>query len=245
MLAGQNKPDKNKNGIMPPQAKNLILISILTCIRFAAPMYCQTGINIGVGISDIAYQLNGDKIYMGYEINALKHNMPSFSYYISLSQHFLSQSRFHPVIELQYARKGVNYSTSYLFDDMEYYIRVHYLKVPVLLQFNLRKKNGTNSGFVFGPYVSYRMLAIRLLTVQGVTDRKKVDNVKPFDLGLLAGYSHDFNLANLPLSTSGTISYSLVNMMTPIDGVIMRYDGPEKEYARNITIMLSIGYRIK
>jgi hypothetical protein len=230
---------------MTQLAKNMILVSILSCISFTSPMYCQTGINIGAGISDIAYQLNGEKIYMGYEINALTHNLPSFSYYVSLSQHFLSQNRFHPVVELQYARNGVNYSTSYLFDDLGYYIRIHYLKIPVLLQFNLSKKNGNNSGFVFGPYVSYRMLARRLLTVHGVTDIKKVDNIKPFDLGLLAGYSHDFNLANLPLSAGSTISYSVVNMMTPIDGVIMRYDGPEKEYVRNITILLSVGYRIK
>jgi len=242
--AGQKKPNKNKNGMMPQLTKNMILISILICISFTSPIYCQTGINFGAGISDIAYQLNGEKVYMGYEINTLTHDLPSFSYYVSLSQSFMSQCRVHPIVEFQYARVGVNYSTTYLFDDLKYYIRIHYLKLPVLLQFNFSMKNGNNSGIVLGPYVAYRLLANRLLTVQGETDRKKVDNVKPLDAGLLVGYRHDFNLADLPLSAGGNISYSVVNMMTPIDGVIMRYDGPEKEYVRNITIMLSVGYRI-
>jgi len=224
--------------------KNMVLLATIILLSCTLRTYCQTEINIGAGVSDIAFKLTGEKVYLGYEINALTHNLPSFSYYISLSQGFWRQSRVHPVVEFQYARVGLNYSTSYLFDDLKYYIKIHYLKIPVLLMFNLSLKNSNNSGLLFGPYFSYRLLANRLLTVQGKTDKKKVDNVKPIDLGLMAGYNRDINLANFPLKVGVTISYSVVNIMTPIDGVIMLYDGPENEYARNITVLLSIGYKI-
>ena len=70
-----------------------------------------------------------------------------------------------------------------------------------------------------------------------------MSNVKDFDFGIVSGFSVDFTQPSGQLILDFRISYSLMNMMNHLEGYIPWYYGPSQEYARNISISLTAGYR--
>jgi len=224
--------------------RNISRLTIPFLMGFFIPVSGQIGLNAGLGVSDIGFLYKGEKVYLGYETSALSHKLPSPSYYFSASHSFVTHKRIRPCIEIQYAREGINYSTSYLFYDINYRLKIDYLKIPLLLHLNLNMKSSKNAGILIGPYFAYRLRAVRILSYHNQFEKKKMESVKPFDAGIVAGFSRDIDLANLPFRAGFRMTYSLLNMMSPIDGKLRLYNGPVKEYARNITIMFTLGYKI-
>jgi hypothetical protein len=230
----------------PFSSRSVQGIVLLFILCFLSPnARGQVNVQAGAGISDIGFLLEGELNYFGYELSSLQHSLPAFSYSFGIGKIFLPGKRLQPMLELQYSREGINYSRSYLFDDIGYHVRIDYLKIPLLLHLNLNMKRNRNRGIQLGPFVSYRMRAIRDLTLQGVTDRRTVENVNPLDAGLMAGAHLEILQAPISLDAGFRMSYSLVNMMTPLGGTLMRYYGPDKEYVRNITMMFTLSTPIR
>ena len=200
----------------------------------------QYQFSIGLGASDIGFKDGGEAVYFGYELASIEHKVPAFSYSISAGRIFRAEKRIQPVVALQYAREGLNYSQSFLFDDIKYLVKIDYLKVPVLLQLKLGKKVDRGFGLDLGPFVSYRIRAVRDLTLNGEKELRKLENVRPMDVGIIVGVKYSVLRNSFPLDLGFQISYSLVDTMTPLEGDLRLYYGPEEEYARNITLMFKV-----
>lgn len=226
--------------------KKQILALLLLASFLSAGMdaFCQFGFKAGIGVSDIIFRTYGQSPYLGYQVNSLTHNLPKISNQLGLTWSTGPFGRFSPVAEIDLAWEGINYTTSFLYDDVGYKVNIAYLKLPLLVKIDTNLKKEKQSGILAGPYISSKLRARELIVIQGVAERNEIENVKFLDAGFILGYS--FDLGNTPghLLFDTRISYSLVNMMKPIEGSIPSYTGPEDDYARMATIMLSIEYRL-
>ena len=68
-------------------------------------------------------------------------------------------------------------------------------------------------------------------------------NVKDTDIGLTFGFGYDIELTKGEIVIDLLCNYSLVNMMEYVEGHIPEFDGPTTERARNVSIVLMLGYR--
>jgi hypothetical protein len=205
--------------------------------------YAQIGIKGGIGISDIAFLKNGETPYLGYEINSLEHRMPRIASEIGTfgMTELWKRVEFQP--ELLFTMQGLNYSTEYLYDHITYKINISYLKIPLLLKYKISTKKKIHSALFIGPYAAWKLKAVRVTEVEGEREKVRISNVKNTDFGVVTGYSIDFNLFSKQIILDLRCNYSLINMMDRIAGYVPWYYGPSKEYARNINISLTAGYR--
>ena len=221
---------------------------LVTCIiafflLFQSSTTAQIGFKAGIGISDIAFLKEGQAPYLGYEIAFLDHRLPLLNFQFGATGNFELGKRFEFQPELLFARKGMDYSTKYLYDDITYKIHIDYLEVPLLFRYKICIKENKQSGFIAGPYVAQKLNAVRITSIKGQNEKNQVENVKNQDLGIIVGYALDLDISTGQLIIDLRGSYSLINMMTPLDGNISWYYGPTKDYARNVNIALTVGYR--
>ena len=203
----------------------------------------QIGIKGGIGISDIAFLKDGQTPYLGYEINALEHRIPMFTFEVGTFGTIELWKRIEFQPELLFARQGLNYSTKYIYDDITYKINISYLKMPLLLKYKISTKKKIHSALFIGPYFACKLKAVRIAEVESEREKTIISNVKNIDFGLVTGYSVDFNLFSRKMLFDLRCSYGLMNMMNTIAGYIPSYYSPSKEYARNVSITLTAGYR--
>jgi len=202
----------------------------------------QIGIKAGAGVADIAFLKDGQTPYLGYEINALEHRIPRAFFQAGAFRQFELSQRFYFQPELLYSLQGLNYNTSYLYDDITYKINLQYIRMPLLVQYKTSIKKKNYPALFIGPYAAWKLKAVRVKEVEGVKENNNFDNVKSTDFGAILGFSYNYKLPDARLIIDLRSSYSFVNMMDRIEGYTPWYYGPEKEYARNVTIAISVGY---
>ena len=203
----------------------------------------QIGIQVGFGISDIGFKNQGQSPYLTHEVNSLEHRLPVVTFQAGAVTTFRLGNRFGFQGELNFAMRGLDYSSEFLFDDITYKMNISYLQLPVLLRYHTSQKTKGRSGFLAGPYLSRKLKAVLVTEIEGQKRKAEVSNVKDFDFGIVGGYFMEIGLTRGDLLIDVRSSFSLNNMMNYVDGYIPKYYGPSKEYARNINISLSIGYR--
>lgn len=216
---------------------------LLACLP---PVSAQVGIKAGPGVSDIGFSQYGQTPYLGYEAGMMEHRAPMPGFQAGVFHTFKLGQRFEFQPELLFITQGLDYSTGFLYDDVTYKIRISYLHAPLLLKFQTSMKRKWRPFLFGGPYVSRKLKAVRLTVIEGRREKGPMLNVRDMDLGLVVGYAAEFNLPAGALTVGLRTSYSLVNMMDRIEGYLRDYDkAPEKEYARNISIALLVGYRFE
>jgi hypothetical protein len=226
---------------MNSKIRILNLVVFLFLVLSSVP--AQIGIKGGIGISDIAFLEDGQAPYLGYEINSLEHRIPRISFQAGAFGTAGPWKRIELQPELLYSLQGLNYSTEYLYDDITYKINISYLKMPLLLKYIAFIRQKRQAAFFIGPYASLKLNAVLIMDIEGVRKKSIMTNVKDIDLGADAGFSVDLNLPAGKIILDLRCSYSLINMMDRITGYIPWYYGPSKEYARNVNISLTAGYR--
>jgi hypothetical protein len=145
--------------------------------------------------------------------------------------------------EFLFITQGLDYSTTYMYDDIPYKIRISSLNLPLLVRYKIFLKEKRQSGLYAGPYLSWMFHAVKITEVEGQKEKTEMPNVKTVDFGLSAGYSIDFNLSSGQIIIDLRCSYGLINMMDVIEGSVPDFYGPTEEYARNVNISLTAGYR--
>lgn len=219
-----------------------ILILLLLFIPFCSPLNAQFGIRMGAGVSDIAFLEESQLSYLGYEIKSLNHKLPAFTTQAGVVAQLRTRGRYIPRAEVQISREGLNYNSSFLYDDIRYQLRITYLKLPILLKIDPDLRNNRQSGFIIGPYVSYALNSVLFTEIEGDKQKQKKDNVNRLDLGILGGYSWDMSSLMEQVFLDVRFSYSLINMMKQLEPFIPVYPGLAKEYARNVNIVFAIEY---
>lgn len=204
----------------------------------------QFGIKAGAGVSDIIFAVGGQSPYLGYEVDHLTHNYPLFSYQlgffgvIDLNKHF----EFQP--ELQFARQGINYDINFQYDEIVYRLYIWYMNLPFLFRYKMKLKKQSHPILLLGPYASLKLKGTKITEYDGQQTVENINNLKDFDFGLTFGFGYDFDLSRGGnLMTDLRCNYGLMNMMGFIEGHIPDHNGPKNAKARNISLMLMIGYR--
>jgi len=146
--------------------KFLILLAMLLAIHNAVE--CQVGLRLGAGISDIIFRNSGQTPYLGYEINSITHNFPIHSFQAGFVGQLDISTRLYLNAGILYSQQGLDYSTSFLYDDIIYRLYLSYLKVPFLLKIRTNMKSNKSSSIVFGPYISGTINSSRLTEIQGI-----------------------------------------------------------------------------
>jgi hypothetical protein len=202
----------------------------------------QLGLKLSAGVSDIAFLEEGQEIFLGYETNYLIHNLPSFSFQSGALLQLKTSGRFIPRAEVLISREGLNYTSHFLYDDIRYLIRITYLKVPLLIKIDPNLKNERQSGFILGPYFSYKIKSTLFTKIQGTNKKEDKENVKNYDFGLTAGYNWDIGRSPGHLFLDVRSGYGLINMMNLLEPAVADYPELPKEYARNVNILVAIEY---
>jgi hypothetical protein len=146
--------------------------------------------------------------------------------------------------EILISKNGVNYNTEFLYDDIKYQLHIWYLKTPVLLQFNTNVKKQKQSGIYAGPYFAVKLSSKLVKEVWGNQEKESFSNVNNFDFGVAGGFTWDLSQPFEKFMLDFRCSYGLINCMQPIEGSIAAYNGPDKEYARNVNIIVAIIFKI-
>jgi hypothetical protein len=223
--------------------RTFLLVTWICCLFYLPSTYGQIGIKAGMGASDIVFASEGQIPYLGYEGNLLHHRVPLLAYQVGAFGSFDLSERLDIQPELLFVANGLDYRSNFLYDDVTYKVNIYYLQVPLLLRYKTAVKKNKHSGLYIGPYFSWKLNAQKVTEMEGVREKLPMSNVLNSDLGMLVGYSFDLNRSSGDLVFDFRMGYSLINMMDPIEGFIPWYYGPETERARNVTIMISLGYR--
>ena len=173
----------------------------------------------------------------------MDHRLPYLSFQGGLFGTFELSKRFDLQPELLFVRRGLDYSSEYLYDDVFYRIKIHYLHLPVLIQYKFNVEKNGRSALYTGPYVSSKLQAQRITEIEGKKVEEEMSSVKDTDWGLTFGYATGFGLPGGQLTAELRTSYSLSDMMDTVEGYTPEYQQPKKERARNVSITLMIGYR--
>ena len=225
---------------MPYMYNKIYIIQIIVItLLLIAPLQSQIGIKSGPVISDIVFLAEGQTPYLGYEIYSLTHRLPYLTYQFGIFKTFKLNKRFYFQPELLFTKKGLNYSMNFIYDDITYIIKMHYLEVPLLLKYNISKNN--QFALLAGPYGSYMINTERIREIEGKLMKDKMSNVRKFDFGIAASLSYDFNYNKNHFNLDFRTTYSLVNIMDYLEDYVLRYYGPDKERARHANIALTIG----
>jgi hypothetical protein len=219
----------------------LLLIMLLLMLA-QSPTLAQVGIKGGIFSSDITFITKGQTPYLGYEISTLEHKVPRITYQIGLFTYIPMSERLFLQPELLYISQGLNYSTKYLYDDIQYKIRINYVQLPLLFKYINKRDKKLQTGFMFGPYGAIKTDA---KTIRKYNDQKNTQTLKQVHdtdwgiiLSLLLEMNHDKDKINFELRTT----YSLFNMMDRIEGYIPMADGPKRAYARNVSLGIHLAY---
>jgi hypothetical protein len=214
---------------------------MLICDIF--PLSAQIGIKGGLNISDIAFLDEGQSPYLGYEVDFLEHNLPAAGFQIGIFSEFPIFKRLEFQPELLLIKQGLNYSKNYIYDDITYKVRIYFINAPALIKYTLSQKARWHPALLSGPYVSLKLDGTRITKIDGKVEKTPISNLKYVDFGIIAGAFSGFDLPKGQITIDLRCSYSLLNMMDRIEGYIPSYYGPKKEYARNVCIALTVGYK--
>jgi len=218
------------------------IIIILSFLIIVFPLRSQVGIKVGPALSDIIFEVEGQIPYLGYGTNSLSHKLPYITYQLGIFKNYQITDKIGFQPEILYVKKGLNYSTEFIYEDIKYFVKIHYLEIPMLLKYDSTKEPRNHFGFLIGPYFSYAIDNIRYIHTENQVQKEKMSNIKKFDWGLASSISYNFTIQQNKLIVDFRTTYGLADMMGLVDGYIKEYYGPNQERSRNVNLALTFGY---
>ena len=217
-------------------------IIIVTVLLLGLPLQSQVGIKGGLALSDIIFEAEGQIPYLGYGTNSLSHKLPYLTYQFGIFKNFNITDRIGFQPELLYVKKGLNYSTEFIYDDIKYFVKIHYIEFPMLLKYKFSKDVKNHFAFLFGPYLAFAFNNSLYVNADNQIKEEHMTNIKKFDWGLSASLSYNFTYQQNKFVIDFRTTYGLIDMMEHSDGYVKEYYDPDNGRARNVNIVLTLGY---
>jgi hypothetical protein len=202
----------------------------------------QIGVKAGISFTDIIFKTHGQSSYLSCDNKGVIHNLPKLSYQLGLFLPMRLSHKWKVQAELLYANQGIDYSTDYLYDDITYKIDIHYLQLPFIIGYQFSDRPGSSTNLIFGLYVARKLNTNKKIEADGFFRNTEVENINNFDSGGILGMDHSRVYDFGRISFDFRISYSFRDMMKPISDYPQDYSFTPDKYARNVGIILSIGY---
>jgi len=213
---------------------------ILAGLWLANPLRAATGFKSGICFSGQA-STEGFQHFLGYEMGGLSGGallgfQAGFFKTFDLSRRLQVQS------EIFYALRGGDGSTTFLYDDIVYRIKIHYVEFPLTLKFRVWGRGAFSAAVFAGPYAALKLKAEKKTRIWRVEESTPLENVKKLDYGVILGLAaeYDGRLGRVLLELRS--GYGLGNSMEAIPGAIRLHPG--KDAMRNVyvAVLMGIGF---
>jgi len=193
----------------------LIIILSVTSSAFGAVL-ANAGFKVGMSNSGLSFTGNEARPFLGYEIEWMTWQR-LMGIQAGVFKEFGISQNFGIQAEIYYARRGMDASTHYLFDDVDYKVRLDYIEVPVALKTELPLSESIAAGLVFGPYLATNIGAERSSRIDGISEEIGLKNVKNFDYGFITGLCLDIATRKPNWVLEIRYNHGLCNVMEPIE----------------------------
>jgi len=177
-----------------PVIVSILLVNCLT----AETLLAHVGVKVGMSSSILSIPDNEGRPFLGYETEWLIwHRLTGVQ--LGIFKEFDVAEHLGIQAEILYARRGMDASTGFLFDDVDYKIKLDYIEIPAECKLRLPLSDATAIGILAGPYFAVNVGARRQSRIDGAWQRITLKNVRTFDYGLVAGVCSDIVIRNRTL----------------------------------------------
>lgn len=223
--------------------KTIFIFIVILFVNSSAAdrLVAQVGIKIGMSHSILSISENEARPFLGYEIEWLTWQKLT-GLQLGVSTDFEISKHFGMQAEIFYARRGMDASTQFLFDEIDYKIQLDYIEMPAEFKLKLPLTESIATGLVVGPYFAINIGAKRQSQIDGISERIKLGNVSRFDYGLIAGLYSDFVVGNLKLVLDLRYNHGLANVMQAVENSVSI--SGEDGTVRNKSLNILLGVRL-
>ena len=201
--------------------KTLFLCLILYFVSNGAicNLFAQIGFKIGMSNSILLISKNEGRHFLGCEIEWLIwHKLTGIQ--LGLFKDFEISKHFGIQAEIFYARRGMDASTHFLFDDIDYKIKLDYIEIPAEIKLKLPLTKSITTGLMTGPYFAIKIGAKRHSQIDGITERIKLNNVHNFDYGFIVSFYSDIVIRKLNFVLELRYNHGLPNIMDSLENSV-------------------------
>ena len=203
------------------------------------PLGAAVGVKAGIGWSGLLSTAEGFKHYLGYEVGGLSGKV-LLGYQAGFFTTFNLSRKLQVQPEIFYALRGFDGSTTYLYDDIVYKIKIPYIELPLLLKFRIWTRKAFSAAIFTGFYTAMKLKAEKQSRIWKVEEKTSLENVKKFDYGLMLGFCGEADSGRGRVLLELRSGFGLKNVMEAPPGTIRLRPGDVR--MRNVYVSILIGY---
>jgi len=217
----------------------LLLALASVALPLRAGTHAAAGVKAGIALSGLTSTAEGFQYYLGYELGGLSVGVLQ-GFQAGFFKAFDLSRRLQLQPEIVYALRGGDASTTTLYDDIVYRIRISYVEFPLLLKYRMWSRGAFSVAVFAGPYAALKLKAEKCSRIWNEEESARIENVKTFDYGIILGLSgeHQSRLGRVLLDLRA--GYGLNNIVAPLPGAIPIHSG--QDTIRNAYLSILVGY---
>jgi len=204
------------------------------------PLHAEIGIKGGVSLSGLQSSTGDYRHVLGYEMNGLSGGKFLTGFQAGLFKTFDLSKRFQIQPEINYALRGGNGSTTYLYDDIVCKVNIFYVEIPVILKYKILTGRTFSSAVYAGPYTALKLKAEKQTRIWKEEEATALPNVRSFDYGLILGLDVEYALGSGRALVDLRSGVGLNNIMDILPDIVPLY--PDKDRTRNLYVAVLAGY---
>jgi len=217
----------------------LIPAVFVLSLMLALPSKADIGVKGGVSFSALRSSTGDFRHVLGYEWSGLSMgNLWGFQ--VGFFKSFDISRRFQVQPEMNYALRGGDGSTTFVYDDIVYKIKIFYVEVPLILKYRIVAGRSFSTAILAGPYAALKLKAERRTRIWDEKAATAIQNVRTLDYGLLLGLGVEYALGSGRVLLDLRSGVGLNNIMDVPPDTVRLY--PEKDRIRNLYASALIGY---
>lgn len=176
-------------------------------------------VKVGMSSSILSVSASDGGSFLGYEAEWLMwHRLTGIQ--LGIAKEFGVAEHVRIQAEVFYVRRGMDASTAFLFDDIDYKIKMDYIELPAECKLSLPVSHTSTIGLLAGPYLAVNLGARRHSRIDGARQRIALKNVRALDYGFVAGVYSDIVIRNRTVLLEFRYNQGLANIVDRLENSI-------------------------
>ena len=217
-----------------------IIVILGVGVPLHVPVYGQVGVKAGASLQGLVFSPDDALPFLGYEINILERG-PFWNFHVGIFKRWALSKRFDVQSELLYSVRGLTANRTFLYETIDYDVRIKYVEIPVLVKAKMALSSRFEPSLYAGGYSAIKMSARSEKKILNETDESELSHVKNFDYGLLFGADTDLNVWSQKLFVDLRFNWGLANVMSKQKNTV-RVFGTDPGAVRNAGATLTTGF---
>jgi hypothetical protein len=206
------------------------------------PLGAGVGIKGGMSLSGLLSATGDYRHFLGYEMGGLSHGGVLTGFQGGFFAGFDLSPRLQIQPEILYAVRGVDGSQTYLYDEIIFRAKIHYLEFPLLLKYRILAREAFSPVVVVGPYAALKLKTEKETRIWKVKEAGELANVKDVDFGLLFGLGMEHHFGPGRALFELRFGIGLHSVMNALPGTVSLYG--DRDHIRNVHLSVMIGYAL-